>query len=220
MKCSLAIAAAVLGITVLFCVWGGGCSRAGLHSGPAEGGWTDLLGRVDAKKHARVGAWSRQGRAIRYDGPSVGGHKRPQILVPQFLTGSYEIRISFVRNSGGGFIGIVLPVGGGGVKLVLDAKGVSGLAMVNGRKASENKTGIRTGDLVNGKKHTVRATVLVSGKEAEITVLLDGKEIIHWAGPRRALTIARVVAWRDARYPGLVALSPTTFYAMRLRSFD
>jgi len=180
------------------------------------GDWIDLLADVDPKTHAISGKWSRQGEGIRHDA-QVGGRKRPRIKAPRSLGESYEIEMAFTRHSGAGFVQLHLPVGSRRVLLVCHASGKSNLSAVKGRKWAN----VGAEKLVSGKPHTVHATVLVSAGKAQITVVLNGKNVINWKGSPSALSAGDLVSWSALkRSAGLMALSPTTFHTLRVRELQ
>jgi len=182
---------------------------------PRADDWIDLLTDYDPKARGVVGTWSRQGEALRYDGPEVTGNARPRIgrSGRRTFSGSYDIEVSFVRHSGEGAIRLLLPVG---VQLVIDSQGVSGLAMVKGRNAADNETGVLI-PIVNGKRYTVNVTVLGGPLKTEITVSLNGERIVNWAGLSSDLGTGKLLIPSSGGRPVIAAMSSATFYTVRCR---
>ena len=179
------------------------------------GKWVDLLPFVDPAKDAVKGKWKRQGSAIAIT--KSESHSRTAIPVaPQ---GSYELEVRFVRASGNEDVNILLPVSNSRVMLMLSGWGgtVSGLELINGKRASSNETTVKPGALENGRQHYLQINVLLKGDQAQIAVRLDGKPYLRWRGPHSALSMLPYWRLPTAGCLGLGAYSTVVFHSVRLK---
>jgi hypothetical protein len=151
----------------------------------------DILRTIDVSKHAIIGEWTRGvgGVATSADPPS--GHV---LMLPAATDGQYDLQATFTRTAGEADVGIIFPVGTARTELVFCAgHAFTGLELVRGARinmgdAAANPTIVRDLRLVNNRPYTVDLKVRLKDRDAEITVLLDGQSIIHWAGPQSALS--------------------------------
>ena len=128
--------------------------------------------------------------------------------IPIATTGSYLLRgkLTRIRSGSHKTVGILLPAGSGKTMLALDHEknGISGLYQIDhvggGRSTNPTKCPVT---LVDGQAYTFAAEVQLQGGDAQVTVQLDGKEIIHWHGPQKSLNIAPAWKAEDVRKMGL-----------------
>jgi len=182
----------------------------------------DLLKLVDLSRDTVAGSWElRGGLEIR---KAVGLDIRPRLMLPYTPRGSYELGIEFKRSAGDKRVGVILPVGSSSVVLLLGMNSkdgaVHGLAKIGGVTIGvyeDNETGVRPGTLQTGKTHRVRVAVMTAGREAEIIVHFDGKQLIHWKGPQSSLFVPAAMKLPKSGCIGLNAYNQTSFMAVRLR---
>ncbi|MBL7188456.1 MAG: SUMF1/EgtB/PvdO family nonheme iron enzyme [Phycisphaerae bacterium] len=151
-------------------------------------GWTNLLAFVDPARHTVRGNWRKRGDALLAQ-PATGG--RIEIPVPP--VGSYQLEVTFVRESGSKIVYVMLPVGGTQCGLVLSTddgdERQSALENIGGKTSGENETHIPWGKLDNGKEYTLGIKVLLENDlDATIHVTLNGKPYISWRGKKSALS--------------------------------
>ena len=182
----------------------------------------DLLKLVDLSRDTVAGSWElRGGLEIR---KATGLDVRPRLMIPYTPRGSYELGVEFKRSAGDKRVGVVLPVGNSAVVLFLGTNSkdgtVHGLAKIGGVPISlyvDNKTVVRPGTLDTGKAHRARIVVITGGREAEIIVHLDDKQLIHWKGPQSSLSVPTGMQLPKSGCIGLHAYARTSFTAVRLR---
>ncbi len=171
--------------------------------------WFDVLALVDPEKDAVKGTWRRQDKALAVE---PVGHGR--IMIPVAPEGSYELRASFVRQSGNESVDFILPVGSSSVAVVLSGGGgaVSGLSCVNGKEADLNEAKVSPGRLENGHEYRAECRVIVQGNQAMITVTLDGQPYIMWSGLQSALSVPGMKKLPDPTLLGLGAFGSNTVF--------
>jgi hypothetical protein len=146
-----------------------------------KGDWIDLLALVDLGKDPSVGEWKRVGNAL--GGTGIGAFGTPFAL-----PGSYDVEVIFLRTQGGGAMLFYVPCAGKAVRLVVGNGGVGGgLTKIDGKVYGKGPAWLPSGQITNGRVHTLGIRVLV-GTGAEITVVLDGKPYVHWRGSPSSLS--------------------------------
>jgi hypothetical protein len=93
----------------------------------------------------------------------------------------------------------------------------SGLELINGKDIGGNETKVTPANLENGQPYTVNIRVIADEARAEITVALDGKPYIKWAGPQQALSPNSPWALRNSRCLGIGVGANAVFHSVRLR---
>ncbi len=179
--------------------------------------WIDLLPLVDPKKNAVRGQWERQGSGLAI----VRWTDFGRLMIPAVVRGNYDMKVRFARTTGGGIVGVVLPVGPTGVLLALGFQNDAchGLGEVGGKDAASNKSTVRPGKIENGRPYDVRIKIRLDGKQASVRVAIDGKYLIGWRGPASALTVGEY--WRLPRpdCPGLTSYNANiVFPSVRLKT--
>jgi len=179
----------------------------------AGGPWTDVLKTVDPAANAHVGTWRRSGGRI-----GVASEALSRITIPVMPQGDYEVKVRFVRSAGDSGVGVILPVGGASVVLMLSSGGdAGGLSAIGGKMCDSNETRA-VGKLANDKSHIVVAKVLVRKGKARVTATLNGKPFVQWEGARASLSAG------DWKLPNPAALglgaeagSTVVFHTVALR---
>jgi hypothetical protein len=183
----------------------------------AKSQWIDLLKLIDLEKDTVQGKWERTKAGI----VTPATESRSRIQIPVVPSGSYDLEVKFVRVSGHEDVAVCLPAGSGSVRLIMSAwsdNNFSGLDLVNGRHGNQNETTVKPGALENGHLYTACIRVAVDKARAEITMTLDGKPYIKWAGPQQALSPDASWGLRNTRCVGLgAASSRVVFQSARLR---
>ena len=149
------------------------------------GQWVNLLKTPDPKRHCHEGECEHKP-----DGLWVFSKANGRLTVPVLAQGSYQAEFAWKRTWGPGQVSFTLPVGEGDVTLVLGgvAGAFSGLASINGKGAGKNETTVRPAKFEYKRVYHVGVQVKLSGDQAHIKVLLDGKPYISWGGPQSALS--------------------------------
>lgn len=185
----------------------------------AHGEWVDALKLVDVTKHRVAGEAKRLDDGAIHLQPGKG-KGTPRVMIPVRPAGSYKFSARFVRQSGDGRVGFILPTGRTAVLLTLSYRGAHGLSRINEKGPNENKAAVRPGKLVNGKEYAVDATVRVQGNQVSIEASLDGKTPIRWQGPQSALDLNPANRLPDPRCMGLAASGPTVFRSVKIRTVE
>ena len=132
----------------------------------------------------------------------------PILVAP---AGNYVLRGKFTRTRSGKLktIGFLLPAGNGKTMLTLDHedRATSGLDQVEKHGVGNpddpaNPTNCPV-QLVDGKSCALEAHVELQGYRAQVTVQVDGREIIRWQGPQQALSMWPGWEVPDSRMMGL-----------------
>jgi len=163
------------------------------------GTWVDLLALVDPSQDAASGRWGREGAALAV---ASGDHSR--CALPVVPTGSYDLKMTFVRKAGSGGITTVLPVGAASV--LLEFSGWQGRKSWLGRAGGthpDNQLSVEPGTIENGHPYTVGVAVRVVGDQGLVTVALDGKPFLNWQGPVSSLSVPG--EWQSPK-PGSLAV--------------
>jgi hypothetical protein len=180
--------------------------------------WIDLLKLIDPEKDAVTGKWERTKAGL---ATPATGEARSRVQIPLMPSGSYDLEVKFVRVSGHEDVALCLPAGSGSVTLIMsawDGNNVSGLGLVNGRNGNQNETTVKPGALANGHLYTAFIRVAVDNTRADITITLDGKPYIKWAGPQQGLSPDASWGLRNTRCVGLGACnSEVVFHSVGLR---
>lgn len=179
------------------------------------GQWVELLAMVDPLRHRIAGDWGRRGDEIGLAKPA--GVAR--ICVPVSPSASYELDLRFTLHEGHE-VHVHLPVGQGACGLVLGGwdGSVIGLSLVDGNRADANSTTIRPANLPLRKRLKLSVRVEVAGDRAQIATEINGKKLIRWQGPIRALSNDGPWDFPKTQALGLGAFeSAAVFHSMRLR---
>src|SRR5262249_384091 len=122
-----------------------------------------------ARPDPRFGTWKREGATL-VSVPKTASNKfkfRSLLPSPTELPRDFIIEAGIERLAGDDVFTLNIPAFGTDFMISIDGfpwKGsYSGLSYVDGKLYSDNETAVRGQKLVNGQKHTVRATVRSSG---------------------------------------------------------
>jgi len=145
--------------------------------------WTDLLGLITPKNlpsHVYKGNWVMDGRAV------VSDPSQPSLLkIPYPLPEEYVLKAGVERLQGLDAVALALVAAGHRFSLVFDrGQGKKcGLEMVDGKSCSENDNPTTQAGpfFAVGKPRELVCRV----QKKNITISLDGKEMIHWDAPAR-----------------------------------
>jgi hypothetical protein len=179
-----------------------------------EGKWVDILALTDPVKHRSKGDWKRVGSALMIE-PIDGG----RLMLPVVPAGSYELQVTFVRTQGTESVGVILPLGGGTALLRLSRDGeASGLELLDGKRAHENATTVKTGAIENNRGHTIDAKVLREKDQVRIVIHLGGKPLTQWQGRPKQFELLRGMELPNQDAPGLFAYNcRVDFRSARIR---
>jgi hypothetical protein len=181
-----------------------------------KGRWMDVLKLVDPARDTIRGQWERTKAGLLTN--AVGPHA--VIEVPIEPSGNYELEVKFVRLAGNEDVGVTFPVGSNhaGLGMAWYRGTITGLVEINGKGARDNETCVNPGGLSNNYVYTVVVRVMTAEDKAQITATLDGKPLVKWAGPQRALSVPFFVGLRNPKCVGLSALnSRVLFQSVRLK---
>ncbi|MEX2215473.1 MAG: hypothetical protein WD768_15170 [Phycisphaeraceae bacterium] len=163
----------------------------------ADGKTIELLDFIDPSRDGRRGKWLRSGDTIIVE--QGNGFEIPLLRVPVKIEGGYSLKVKFVRESGDGAFGVLLPVGDSQVAftLALPPGGEAGLSDINGQPATQNATK-KESSLNNGKVYTLDINVKPeTDGTAAITVALDGKSYVDWKGKQAELSVGVLITMND-----------------------
>ncbi len=171
--------------------------------------WIDLVPLADPVRDAVRGVWRREG-----DGLLCGKSELARIAVPLAVEGSYEMSLKIARIEGEMDVGVYLPAGTQGSLLLLNsADGGCDLTRIAGPRLKEVSL-----KLDNGRDYQLDIRVMLTSDQAEITVGLDGNDLLHWKGPQSALSVFDEYRLAAPRCPGLAGnWSVFVFKSARLR---
>jgi hypothetical protein len=181
-----------------------------------KGRWMDVLKLVDPARDTIRGRWEQTKAGLLTD--AVGPHA--VIEVPIEPLGNYELEVKFVRLAGIEDVGVTFSVGPNhaGLGMAWYSGTITGLMEIYGKGARDNETCVNPGGLSNNHVYTVVVRVMTAEDKAQITATLDGKPLVKWAGPQKALTVPFFVGLRNPRCVGLSAMSSRVlFQSARLK---
>lgn len=145
--------------------------------------WIDLLKSIDIERDLIGGDWSMDGQRL----VVRAGATPARLRITAKSEANYELQIEFERPAGGDALGVYLPVGSGGVVLMLQTRRM-GLDQVDGKRYSVNET-TRSINFDDLKKHVLDIAVSTTDSDARIAVLADGKKTFEWKGMISKLTV-------------------------------
>jgi len=130
----------------------------------------NLLALIDPTKDAVSGKWG-------FNGTSLVGEKGliDRIEIPYQPPEEYDFRIAFMRIDGDGVVSQILHKAGSQFMWCMEGwhPVASGIENIDGKRSNENETTFKGTLIKNGSWHTS----IVQVRNAEITVLFDGKPI-------------------------------------------
>lgn len=183
------------------------------------GKWIDVLTTVDLAKDRVNGTWKRDEASVFALG---GWHSR--IKLPVEVDGDYDLEVDFTRIARVGSRGVtvIFPVGQRSCVLALSGwiGQAHGLETVDGLDPidDESPASARPGTLVDGQRYSVRISVRTDGGDAEVTVTLDGKSLIYWAGKQASLAVPSHWKSSERKRPALgMNGCKVEFHAARVR---
>jgi hypothetical protein len=158
--------------------------------------WVEILDYVDLSKHLVENKWTRQGLAIVTASPE---HCK-MFKIPVIAEGSYELRVRAARLSGDHGLMVSLSRSANDVEFWLNSlNGGSGLQLVDGKLAHENKSKADAIALVNGRPFTLRIQITERDDSVGVNVSVDNRSYVRWAGPAASLS-SELKEWRNAIY--------------------
>ncbi len=178
------------------------------------GEWVDMLKRINPRRHRADGTWVHDAKGLR----TTAGWM-PVIHVPAVPEGDYELEATFVRDSGNRTVGVALPTGPSAVTVHLSHGGKDEHLIEKIIRAAKGNTWrVKPGKLVNGKEYTLRAKVLLRRDQVQVTIELNDKKILQWAGPVSALSPPPGMRLHTLRAPAVFCGGQAvTFRGIRLR---
>jgi hypothetical protein len=153
-------------------------------------GFFDLFRGADLTRTLGVGQWERDGDAILLRNKERRGSGT--LILPYTTEGSYEAQLRLTRltvDRGGPTV--IFPVGSSNVELSIGG-GINklfGLLRINDRDIKEGPaTAYRNQVLRPQRPSTVTIRVMLHGDDADLTVTLDGEQLLQWNGAQSALS--------------------------------
>ena len=137
----------------------------------------ELIGLIDARRHAVAGNWQLVDATLIT--PAI---PFARLMLPVEAPDSYDLIVVAQRESGNNSLDIGLSTKGRQVVVVLDggdAGDQGGLDLVEGRSFLENPSAFRNRFFAPGRSVTVVCSVRSTGIRVEV----DGKGVIDWKGP-------------------------------------
>lgn len=173
---------------------------------PAKATPADVLAALDIGQDGLSGEWAwldgKPGGVLTHAVSPGGVPKR--LRLPIAAPGQpYEFRFEFLLEAGNSDGGLVFPIGGSRVGLLLNLQRTSGLGLVHGRIWNENETTTRT-NIPPQQWHTLVLTVRPEADHASVTVTLNGRPFIEWRGKADDLSLYEAAAdgWAMPGAPG------------------
>jgi aspartyl protease family protein len=157
---------------------------AGGGGGGGGGAEIDLLARVDVEQDVVAGQWKKTAAGLEC-GESAAARVRLPIKPPK----EYDFVMEFTRQTGNE--GVAQHVSAGGRTFMFVIAGVGGgahgLELIDGKSFDNagNPTAVRPGKIRNGRR--VKSVIQV--RERSITVLLNDKPIITYAGSPATMSL-------------------------------
>ena len=162
----------------------------------------DLLRPVNVARHAVSGKWLKRGGALAVTTGS-GGYSR--ITLPVVPSGSYDLKVVFVRKSGT-VVAFMLPVGSSSVAFMLGYGYYPMLRYVNGSTFYDRSN--HEGDITTGKQYTIAVRVALQGEDAAaLGIQVNGKWALKWKGKISSLRPYSYLALPNKSTFGLGAYS-------------
>ncbi|MFP4054476.1 MAG: tetratricopeptide repeat protein [Phycisphaerae bacterium] len=181
--------------------------------------WKDLLKTMDLQKNVVAGVWKK---AIG-GGLSTTGGKLSTVAVGVRPSGSYELTLKFTCPDGSPAVEVLFPMGARGARLSLGGKHGKTVALhFNRRSKAADRVkapGVRSFSFLKKQVYTLLLTVALREDSTQITVAINGRQILYWRGAKNDLS-----ANLRLRYPGWRTLaigtseSALTFTEARIRA--
>ena len=165
-------------------------------SPPPKDAPTDVLATLDIAKEKLSGEWSwldgKPGGVLAH-AISPGGVPKRMRLPLAAPDQSYEFTFEFMLDAGGADGGIVFPVGGTRVGLLLNFQRTSGLGLVRGRVWNENETATKT-VIAPQQWHAMTLAVHPGAERASVVITLNGRPFSEWHGKADDLSLYEAAA--------------------------
>ena len=165
----------------------------------AKGGVLDVLSLIDPAVDAVQGVWTKSDEGL-LTPPSTNFSK---LQVPVIPPDEYDWTVVAERRGGTNSLNLGPTWKGRPFVIVIDGSGggmnnIGGLDLVNGRGFTDNGTRFSGPSLPANRE----VKIVVSIREAGITVTIDGKQVVGWAG--RPDQVEPIAEWRVPRREALM----------------
>lgn len=177
--------------------------------GVGPGRWIDLLAGVDPAADAMSGKWYvNDGWLI------VKSRESYSVLtLPCVVQGNYELQATLMRVSGKDYVAFVLPLGPTAVSLALGFNRESTFW-----KIEPGAPVLMNGGLGYREDYVFNIRVVLSGKQAELTVTLNNEPYLQWKGPVAIVTYPDQWGVKDiTRISLCIYTGEVQFKSLRLR---
>lgn len=158
-----------------------------------KGTWYEMLPAVDLETDVVGGSW----QPVAGDGLLADAARYSRLMLPFRASGSYDLRVNFIRKGGDDCIGVLIPVHDRNVMLVVDGwpilGGYSFLNEVDGKNGVRHPDAFRGKILQPGRPYQFDISVRVGGA-VEVTLKIDKQKIFTWNG--RPEQLAVLPGWR------------------------
>jgi len=161
----------------------------------------NLLALIDVKRDAVHGTWKTwEGTLV---SPKLGGAR---LQIPYVPPAEYDVVVEVTRLDGPNGLTMGLVAGGRQFLATVDGweSKVSGLQLVDGKRADDNVTRFSSRVLTTGRK----STIVYNVRKAGVQMTAGGKRIVSWAGDFNRLSLAE--RWRVPKRDCLFVLTTST----------
>jgi len=152
---------------------------------PAPEGPLDLLKLIDPQKDAVAGTWTRDGEVLSSPAVPFG-----RLQLPALPPDEYDLTLGVERKSGIDSFNLGLTSGGRPCVVIFDGMkngDTSGIDLVGGKGFMENETTYKGRLLLQDQP----AQIVCAVRKDRITVSVDSRKIIDWAGDSGKLSAYR-----------------------------
>jgi serine/threonine protein kinase len=179
----------------------------------------DLLALVDVQRDAGVGNWKRVSDGVSCENPDGANILQLPYEPPE----EYDFEVEFTATSSGLNVNQYIAAGGTMFAWKLNSHGVNpplyGFELLDGKFAKDNKeAAVQIPEPIRiGQRY--RSTVQV--RRGSLRTLLDGKDLVNWAGDFKRFSTETVT---PMKYPGRVGIGswrrPVTFHSVTVREIS
>ncbi len=193
----------------------------GIHDLQLEHGvWLDILATVAPQRDKVVGDWITTSDDD-VSGAIGGGTGSLNTIVEPHS--SYEFTTAFTRLGPSGDIYYFMPVGDRACVIALSghANSVSWIDAIDGHRATkENPTVVRPPGIASDVRHTLHATVRITGSTVQLLVRLDGRDYMGFRGNLKR--VARHKRFDDQSNPSRLGIgvyqTQVLFHSLKYRA--
>jgi S1-C subfamily serine protease len=178
------------------------------------GPWMDLVRRINLEEDTDAGTWARSGDSIINVHPN-NKEETCRLTIPVMPTGDYEMDFTFIRHGQATQdLCVLFPAGGHGAEIMLG--GFTGqLDELIGTGVKGRNDIVR---IMNERPEHVNLVVHGTEGQADITMKINGVELLTWNGDVSRLQVGGDRATRDGRTLGLAVYASTIVEFKNIRA--